>query len=151
MANMTEQETAKPPVQALSLEPLKYLSVAHPIRERAILVFGCRTQRGTLLGMSRLLVHQAATIIAQTEGFLSRSIDRESQIPETDALIASGKYYFHANNLALADYTICADFDAWEHLGLTSFPNPGRRSPRRTTTSTKYRSSLSPPAQSGIG
>ncbi|KAF8879682.1 hypothetical protein CPB85DRAFT_1443136 [Mucidula mucida] len=97
MANMTEQETAKPPVQALSLEPLKYLSVAHPIRERALLVFGCRTQRGTLLGMSRLLVHQATTIVAQTEGFLSR-----------------GKYYFHANDLALADYTICADFDAWE-------------------------------------
>ncbi|KAF8912351.1 hypothetical protein CPB85DRAFT_1302566 [Mucidula mucida] len=125
MASMTEPETAKPPVQALPIEPLKYLSVAHPIRERAILVFGCRTKRGTLMGMSRLLVHQAATIVAQTEGFLSRSKDRESRIPETDALIASGKCYFHANDLDLADYTICADFDAWEPpAGPDELPEP---------------------------
>ncbi|KAF9021436.1 hypothetical protein BDZ89DRAFT_1071394 [Hymenopellis radicata] len=112
MATRTDPETIKPKIRPLTKEKVKALGVYHPTHNCRILVFGCRTQRGTSMMMSRMLVQQAAAIVAGTDGFLSKSKDRGGT-PETDALIPAGKYFFHAANPTFANYAICADFNAW--------------------------------------
>ncbi len=67
-ATMNDPEIVKPQIPRLPLEELEYLSVSHPIHNRYFLSFGCRTERGTLRAMSRILVHQAATILPKRNG-----------------------------------------------------------------------------------
>ncbi|KAF8910260.1 hypothetical protein CPB85DRAFT_692521 [Mucidula mucida] len=125
---MNDPEIVKPQIPRLPLEELEYLSVSHPIHNRYFLSFGCRTERGTLRAMSRILVLQAATIVAQTEGYLSlsREAGPHAQI-SPDVLIPAGRYYFHATDPALADYSICGHFDAWEPPdGPDALPEPWR-------------------------
>ncbi|KAF9021406.1 hypothetical protein BDZ89DRAFT_1071522 [Hymenopellis radicata] len=130
MANMTEPENIKPPLEPMPVENVAILLVCHPVHNRVLLELGCRTQRDDVMVMSRPLVEQAATIVAQTEGFLSRSRDRAAEclLLDADVVIPADAYYFHAKDPALCDYVICAEFDAWEPPTRSAdLPEPWRR------------------------
>ncbi|KAF8910271.1 hypothetical protein CPB85DRAFT_1305937 [Mucidula mucida] len=125
---MNVPEIARPKLKRWDLEDLDELYVYHPKHDFCFLYFGCRTERRTVRAMSRILVHQAATIVAQTEGYLSlsREAGPHAQI-SPDVLIPAGRYYFHATDPALADYSICGHFDAWEPPdGPDALPEPWR-------------------------
>ncbi len=108
-------ETVKPRL-APPLETLKPLFVYHPMTGEIILQFGCRISFSGTMAISWSLVHQAAIVIAQIKGYLSKSKDRDMGLVEDSEsdLIVAGKYYFHATEPTFADYEICCDFDLWE-------------------------------------